>query len=156
MSRTSPSAIASDSKGFSGQHLPGPDERPEADVVIYDGHCRICTTQVRKLLWWDSGQRLAYVSLHNPLIAERYPDLSHDQLMQEMAIVDHRGGRHFGASAIRYLTLRLPRLWWAAPVLWFPGSLLVWRFLYRQIANRRYKFGKIEDCDGGSCSLHQR
>lgn len=136
--------------------LPSPAERPGGDVVIYDGHCRICTTQVRKLLWWDNQQRLSYLSLHDPAVAENYPDLSHDRLMQEMVIVDRNGGRHFGAEAIRYLTVQLPRLWWASPVLWFPGSMILWKFLYRQIAKSRYKFGKVEDCDGGTCSLHGR
>src|ERR1700676_3696214 len=41
--------------------LPTPQERPEADVVIYDGHCRLCIAQIRKLLWWDCQQRLAYL-----------------------------------------------------------------------------------------------
>ena len=137
-------------------HLPTPEERPEADVVIYDGHCRICTSQVRKLQWWDGGDRLAYVSLHDPLVADRYPDLTHEQLMQEMVIVDRHGKRHPGAQAIRYLTTRLPRMWWAAPILWFPGSMFLWRFLYRQIAKNRYRFGKLEECDDGACSPHGR
>src|SRR5688572_6058447 len=147
--------MAVESAKAASSHLPTPEERPGADVVIYDGHCRICTSQVRKLLWWDSKKRLAYVSLHDPVVGEKYPDLTHDRLMQEMVIVDRNGRRHFGADAIRYLTIRLPKLWWASPILWFPGSMYLWRFFYRIIANSRYKFGKIEDCDGGSCSLHR-
>jgi len=45
--------------------LPTPAERPESDVVIYDGHCRICTAQVRKLPWWDCQKKLSYLSLHD-------------------------------------------------------------------------------------------
>jgi len=137
-------------------HLPTPDERPESDVVIYDGDCRICTRQVGRLVWWDCQKRLSYLSLHAPAVVERYPDLSHDRLMQEMFIVDHRGRRHGGAEAVRYLTLRLRRLWWLAPLLYFPGSLPVWRFLYRQIARNRYRWGKTVHCDGGTCHLHGR
>ena len=135
--------------------LPSPAERPEADVVIYDGECRICTAQVRKLTWWDCQGKLAYLSLHDPLVASRYPDLTHERLMQEMVIVDRQGRRHGGAEAIRYLTRRLRRLWWAAPALNFPGTLPLWRFLYRQIASRRYRFGKVDDCHEGTCSLHK-
>ena len=136
--------------------LPTPQQRPDADVVIYDGHCRICTAQVRKLTWWDCQGHLVYLSLHDPAVAERYPDLSPERLMQEMAIVDRRGRRHFGAEAIRYLCLRLRRLWWAVPLAYFPGSLPLWRFLYRQIAKHRYRFGKTADCDDGTCRLHGR
>lgn len=136
--------------------LPTPEERPDADVVIYDGKCRICTAQVRKLPWWDCQGHLAYLSLHDPAVAERYPDLTHERLMQEIVIVDQQGHRHGGAAAIRYLTRRLRRLWWAAPLLHFPGSLPLWNFLYRQIAKRRYLFGKLQECDNGTCQLHRR
>jgi predicted DCC family thiol-disulfide oxidoreductase YuxK len=119
--------------------LPTPAERPHADVVIFDGDCRICTAQVRKLPWWDCQRRLSYLSLHDPEVARRWPDLSHDRLMQEMVIIDRDGNRHWGAEAIRYLSRRLRRLWWAAPILHFPGSMLLWRPRYRWIARNRYR-----------------
>jgi len=55
---------------------------------------------------------------------------------------------------MRYLTRRLRRLWWLAPLLHLPGTLPLWRFLYRQVAHRRYWFGKVEDCDDGTCRVH--
>jgi predicted DCC family thiol-disulfide oxidoreductase YuxK len=136
--------------------LPSPDERPDADVVIYDGHCRICTGQIRRLARWDWGGRLSYLSLHDHRVVERYPDLTHDALMKEMYVVDLAGRRHAGALAIRYLSHRLPTLWWLAPILHLPGTLPLWNWLYRQIANRRYRFGKVADCDGGTCHLHTK
>src|SRR5689334_7244326 len=75
----------------SPRRLPSPAERPDADVVIYDGHCRICTAQIRKLAWWDCQGKLSYLSLHDPEVAKRYPDLTHERLMEEMVVVD-RGG----------------------------------------------------------------
>ncbi|HET6883178.1 MAG TPA: DUF393 domain-containing protein [Pirellulales bacterium] len=135
--------------------LPSPEERPNADVVIFDGHCRICTAQIRRLAGWDWGGRLSYLSLHDARVAERYPDLSHDALMKEMYVVDRSGRRHPGASAIRHLSCRLPTLWWLAPILHIPGSLPIWSWLYRQIAHRRYRFGRVAECDGGTCHLHQ-
>jgi predicted DCC family thiol-disulfide oxidoreductase YuxK len=135
--------------------LPTPAERPDADVVIYDGHCRICTAQVRKLPWWDYHDKLAYLSLHDPDVARRWPDLSHDRMMQEMVIVGRDGKRHWGAEAIRYLTRRLQRLWWASPFLHFPGSMVVWRPVYRWIARNRYRLSGGAACDEGTCSLHR-
>ena len=64
--------------------LPRPADRPNADVVIYDGDCGICTAQVSKLPWWDYQGKLAYLSLHDPEVKERFPDLSHDRMMQEI------------------------------------------------------------------------
>ena len=132
-----------------------PGERPDADVVVYDGRCGICLGQMRRLTWWDTGQRLAYLSLHDPLVAERWPDLSHERLMEEMAVVDRHGRRHWGPAAIRYLTRRLPRLWWAAPLLHIPGSMLVWRPLYRWVARNRYRLSGSAACNEGTCQLHR-
>jgi predicted DCC family thiol-disulfide oxidoreductase YuxK len=134
--------------------LPAPADRPDADVIVYDGHCRICTAQVRRLARFDRRGRLAFISLHDPEVARRWPELSHDDLMQDMYVVDGRGRKHRGAAAIRYLSRRLWRLWWLAPLLHIPFSLPLWQWLYRQVADRRYLFGKVNECHDGACSVH--
>jgi predicted DCC family thiol-disulfide oxidoreductase YuxK len=138
--------------------LPTLDELPDADVVIFDGHCRFCRGQVERLRGFDGGGRLAFVSLHDPFVAEHYPELTHEQMMAEMFVVSRDGQQRGGASAIRYLSRRLPRLWWLAPLLHIPGSLAFWRFLYRQVAQRRYELaGKLtgeESCEDGTCEIH--
>lgn len=136
--------------------LPDPDRLPEADVVIFDGHCRFCRTQVQRLRWLDGGgERLAFLSLHDPRVAERYPDLTHEQLMEQMYIIETDGTAHGGSAAVRYLSRRLPWLWAAMPVLHLPGTAGIWRWLYRQVAKRRYRLaGKT--CDGDTCSVHLR
>ena len=136
--------------------LPTPADRPDADVVIYDGHCKFCTGQVQRLARWDSGGRLAFLSLHDPQVAKDYPDLSYDRLMEEMAVVDRQGRRHWGAAAFRYLTTRLPRLYLLAPLMHLPFSLPLWRWGYRQVAKRRYWLaGKTgAACEGDACSVH--
>jgi predicted DCC family thiol-disulfide oxidoreductase YuxK len=139
-----------------GLPLPSPAERPDADVVIYDGNCRMCTAQVRKLAWWDCQGKLSYLSLHDPEAARRYPDLTHEMLMEQMYVVDRHGNRYGGAAAFRYLSRRLRRLWWLAPLLNIPGSLPLWQWMYRQVAKRRYRFGKMNECDDEACRIHAR
>jgi predicted DCC family thiol-disulfide oxidoreductase YuxK len=140
----------------SEQRLPTPEERPEGDVVIYDGHCKFCTAQVRRLAQWDKNRRLAFLSLHDPEVARRYPDLSYDDLMAEMYVVNQRGNRYGGAAAFRYLTTRLPRLYPLAPLMHLPFTMPLWRWGYRQVAKRRYALaGRMgEGCDDGSCHVH--
>src|SRR4029079_15001319 len=75
-------------------HLPTPDENPDADVVIYDGHCKFCTAQVQNLARWDHTGRLALLSLHAPLVESRYPELTYDKLIEELYVVDQRGNRY--------------------------------------------------------------
>lgn len=134
--------------------LPNPTDRPKADVVIFDGQCKFCRRQIDRIFRADSGDRLSYVSLHDPLVARRWPDLSREQLMNEMTIVDRSGNRHGGAAAFKYLTRRLPRWWILSPIMHFPGVMIFAHWTYQQIAKRRYKWGKTETCDDGSCAVH--
>jgi predicted DCC family thiol-disulfide oxidoreductase YuxK len=118
-----------------------------ADLVIYDGECPFCRAQVARIARWDGRERLAFVSLHDPWVADRFPDLPRAQLMQQMYIVTRDGRRYAGAEGARYLTRRLPRLWPLAPLLHIPFSLPIWQWIYRQIARRRYQRNQTEPCD---------
>jgi predicted DCC family thiol-disulfide oxidoreductase YuxK len=134
--------------------LPDPDALSGSDVVIYDGECNFCRSQVgnlRRLDW--GGQRLSFVSLHDPRVAERYPDLSHESLMEQMYVVDGKGSRHGGADAVRYLTRRLPTLWLIAPLMHIPFTAGLWRWAYKQVAKRRYKLAG-KSCENDACSIH--
>jgi predicted DCC family thiol-disulfide oxidoreductase YuxK len=136
--------------------LPTPSERPATDIVIYDGHCRFCTSQVENLARWDSHHRLSFLSLHDKEVANRFPDLTYDQLIKEMYVIDQRGRRFAGADGFRYLTTRLPRFYVLAPLMHLPFTRPLWRWGYRQVAKRRYAIsGKTTDaCDDGACQVH--
>jgi predicted DCC family thiol-disulfide oxidoreductase YuxK len=138
------------------ESLPSPKQRPGADVVIFDGKCRFCRSQVERLDRLDRAGRLAFLSLHDPAVAEQYSDLSHDALMEEMYVIDARGVRRRGAEAFRYLSRRLPLLWPLAPILHIPFSLPLWRWLYRQVASRRYRLAGSNACDDDACQIHFR
>ena len=136
--------------------LPTKEQRPDADVVIYDGHCRFCVTQVSRLARFDWGGRLAFLSLHDPEVSQRYSDLTHERLMEEMVVVGRGGRRYGGAAAFRYLSRRLPLLWPLAPLMHIPLSMPLWSWLYRQVAKRRYLFGKTIECEDDVCRVHYR
>ncbi len=137
-----------------GSELPAPSPSQQQDVVIWDGRCRFCYAQVRRLKWFDGG-RLAFLSLHDPLTATLVPSLSFDDLMKEMWVVTPAGAQYGGADAIRYLSRRLPRLWFAAPLLHFPFSMPLWRGLYRWVAKRRYAIAGKHCDEDGTCHLHK-
>ncbi len=136
--------------------LPDPDGVTDTDVVIYDGECNFCRSQVNRLRSFDwFGPRLSYLSLHDPRVAERYPDLSYDQLMAQMYVVDRQGNAYGGSDAVRYLTRRLPLLWPAMPILHLPGTAGLWRWGYHQVAKRRYAIsGRTHHCDSDACAVH--
>jgi predicted DCC family thiol-disulfide oxidoreductase YuxK len=126
--------------------------RPERDTVLYDGQCRFCRSQIALLKRLDLTGRLRFESLHEPSVAEEFPDLDRDDLMREMYLVDRSGHAHAGAEAVRCLSRRLPLLWPLALPLHVPGSLPIWKWLYRVVARNRYRLAGR--CDGGTCHLH--
>jgi len=132
--------------------LPSPGDLPNAAVLIYDGDCKFCLRSVAKIHRWDGADRIAFLPLQDPLVAKAYPDLSQEELMEQMYLVDQQGTRHGGAAAFRYLSRRLPRLWALAPLMHIPFSLPLWQFFYRQVAMRRYWFGG-KRCDDGTCRI---
>ena len=134
--------------------FPHPDSNPHTDVLIYDGHCQFCSKQVRRLANWDRRRTLSFISLHDPLVSERYADLTYEQLMEAMVLVDQKGKRYVAAAAFRYLTRKLPRLWILMPLLHIPLSLPLWQWIYRKIARQRYRWNKDQNCDDDQCSTH--
>ena len=131
------------------------NEQIQKDVVLYDGQCNFCRSQVNILRRLDGRNRLEFVSLHSPDVATNYPNLTHEQLMEQIWIVTPPGKQYGGAYAVKYLSIRLPILWPIAPLMYVPFSMPLWCFLYRQIAKYRYKIAG-RDCDeGGTCSLHR-
>ncbi|MBD3251590.1 DUF393 domain-containing protein [Candidatus Uhrbacteria bacterium] len=136
--------------------LPDPEQRPQADIVIYDGQCRFCRSQVQRLSDWDGQGRLAFLSLHDPRTAQFCPELTRDQLMEQMYVVTRQGQRFGGAGALRCLSRRLVRLWPLAPLLHIPLSLPLWQWFYRLVARLRYRWGRVDTCETGSCEVHNR
>ena len=128
--------------------------------MIYDGECRFCRRQVERLAWFDRGERLAFVSLHDPYVGQRVPELSHEMMMDQMYVVDQKGQRYGGARAIRYLSTRIPLLWPLAPLMHIPWSLPFWQWAYKLFAVRRYLWNRTADereCeDNGACKHHFR
>lgn len=136
--------------------LPGANDHPQADLVIFDGDCEFCCAQVQRLHRWDGKGRLAFKSLHDPDVAQYVPDLSHDELMREMLVLTRDGRRFGGAKAFRYLSRRLPKLWWLVPLIHVPGSLPFWNWAYQTIALHRYRFNSgwhRGTCSDGRCKL---
>lgn len=133
--------------------LPDPAQMPSSDIVIWDGQCNFCKSQVERLASWDSG-KLSYLSLHDSRVAEIVPDLTQEQLLEQMWVVkSDRSAKYGGADAGRYLSRHLPKLWWLFPVLHIPFSMPLWRWMYRQIAKRRYRISG-KNCDSGTCRIH--
>lgn len=125
--------------------------KPSKDTVLYDGQCRFCRSQIAILRRLDLGGALAFTSLHDPSVRIDFPEISHDELLEQMFVVDPAGRARGGAEAVRYLTRRLPLLWPLAVPLHVPGTLPLWTALYRWVARNRMRIAG--SCDDGTCRL---
>src|SRR5689334_19409466 len=117
-------------------HLPTPAENPSGDIRIYGCHRKFCTKTGEPPREWVGKGRLAFLSLHDPEVAKRFPDLTYDQLMDQMYVVDGQGRKYGGAAAFRYLTTKLPKLFLLAPIMHLPFTLPLWQWGYRKVAAR--------------------
>ncbi len=154
---TNPEAIGNDGEmRYTPDDLPTPTDRPDADIVIFDGKCVFCAGQVRNLMKLDGKERLAFMSLHDPQVERQFPDLTYDQMMKQMYVIDSDGNQYGGAKAVRYLSRRLPKLWILAPLTHIPFTLPIQQWVYDQVAKRRYKIANKDgmECGDDACSIH--
>jgi len=154
--------------------FPHPTERPNAVAVVFDGRCRLCTQQIRWLHRLDFRHRLSFISLHDPLVAQWWPHLTYDMLMEQIYVLPpkkvklstsnddvgvqmaQRDAFYPGVLGARYVLWQLPLLWPIACLMSVPFTLPIWRAAYRWVARNRYRFGKLgSECDpDGTCHLH--
>ena len=129
-------------------------KHPRQDTVLFDGECRFCQRQIALLHRLDLRRRFIYTSLHEPSVATDFPELSIEQLQEQMFVIDTHGNARGGATAVRYLSRKLPLLWPLALLLHIPGSLPIWNWLYAYVAKRRLWIAGR--CDATSCQIHQK
>ncbi len=129
-------------------------KHPGKDTILFDGECRFCQRQIALLRRLDLRRRFIFTSLHEPSVAADFPELSIDQLQEQMFVIDMKGNARGGADAVRYLSCKLPLLWPLALLLHIPGSLPIWNWLYAYVAKRRLWIAGR--CDATSCQIHQK
>lgn len=118
-------------------------------TLLYDGTCRFCVAQARRLKRLAGG--VDAESMYADGIRDRFPMLppaGPDGKIGELKFVDDRGRMSGGAEAIAraLMTGRSP-LAWAARLYFVPGLRQFSNAVYRAIARRRYRLsGTCEDC----------
>ena len=129
-------------------------KHPEQDTILFDGECRFCQRQIAILSNLDLRNRFIYKSLHDPSVTADFPELTIEQLQEQMFVIDTQGNARGGATAVRYLSRQLPLLWPLTLLLHIPGSLPLWNRLYAFIAKRRLWIAGR--CDTTSCQTNKK
>jgi predicted DCC family thiol-disulfide oxidoreductase YuxK len=125
---------------------------PRLPTLLYDGHCRFCTAQMRNLARFLPEDRYEALSFQEPGVLERFPGITHEQAMEAMHLIDERGRIFSGMEAAsRAVAIRpIGRL---AFGYYLPGLRWVLDWGYRAIARNRYRLMGTE-CKDGTCALH--
>lgn len=127
-------------------------------VVLFDGHCGLCTRAARWLQARDARQRLVLLPNQQPGVLERY-GLTREQVDRELWALETSGDNRFaGAAALSRALLELGGVWPAvgrlsclAPVRGVEASGYRWFAAHRGWFAR---WGVTPACEepGASCS----
>jgi predicted DCC family thiol-disulfide oxidoreductase YuxK len=131
---------------------------PARYVVLYDGHCKICTAGARKLAGLARQGTLDLVSFQEPGALDPFPSLTHDACMRQMYLVTPQGRIYGGFEAAVQALATRPVLGRLARAYYLPVVRQLCDLVYRGIAANRYRIlGKAVaagECEGGTCALH--
>jgi predicted DCC family thiol-disulfide oxidoreductase YuxK len=138
--------------------VPQQTTAPGKYIVLYDGHCKICTRGARQLVALARPGAVEAVSFQEPGVLERFPGLSHEACMQAMYLVAPDGRLFRGFEAAVQAVATRPFLRFLAYAYYLPGIRQICDRLYAYVAANRYRlFGKLaanHECAEDACSLH--
>ncbi len=125
------------------------DRRP---VLVYDGRCRFCIRQVRRLER-RLGGRVRLESFRDPAVIERHPGLTAAACEQGMQLVLPDGrilsGARAGAELLRLRPLLAPLGW----LYYVPGVRQLADALYAVVVRNRFRLGG-DVCADDACRVH--
>jgi predicted DCC family thiol-disulfide oxidoreductase YuxK len=126
-------------------------------VVLFDGNCRFCTAQARRLTR-RFPKTLVAENFQDAAVLGRYEarGVTYERCMKEMQLVAPGGRVYGGAEAVARILIRaVPVLGLGAFFYYVPGVRQITNALYRMVAKYRYRIAaKKEPCKDGTCSLH--
>lgn len=106
-------------------------------VVLFDGRCGLCQNSRRWCARIDWLGAVEWVNFRDPLVRAAIPQLTDDQLEQEMWVVSADGLMRPGFSGWRHLLKSFPLTFLAALLLFVPPLPWLGRRVYAFIARRR-------------------
>jgi len=121
--------------------------------LLFDGQCPFCIRSMTVLRYFDWFDRLQFSELQNhwQRISSRHPEVSFEECLKEMVLIDRDDIVHKGFFAFRRILWSLPVFWPLLAVFYFPFASTVGPKVYRFVASRRLRF---QACESSTCSTH--
>lgn len=124
-------------------------QNPQPPVIVYDGDCAFCRSQIARIRRSDRQGRFEYVPRQTPGLIERFPALERMDLNSGLRVITPDSTIHVGPDAVYVIARRLPRWRWAAWLYRVPVLHTLLRGAYAWVASRRYSLNAR--CDDGAC-----
>ena len=122
-------------------------------VIVYDGACRFCQSQIRWIQQRDRAGVFEFLPSAAPDLLQRFPQLMRHDLNSGLRAILPGGSVAVGADGVYEIATRLPFWRRAAWLYRVPGLGSLWRRLYAWIAARRYRLAGR--CDETSCPVQR-
>ncbi|AKQ66881.1 hypothetical protein A176_003793 [Myxococcus hansupus] len=125
---------------------------PGHDVILYDGHCRLCGGAARQLQRWlgKTGTRL--LSFREDGVLAAFPGVTEDRCEQALQLVLADGRVVEGLEAL-VLALGQRPLGRLLRVYYLPGLRQLLDAGYRIVARYRFRIAGRQ-CPDGTCAVH--
>jgi len=124
-------------------------------VLLFDGNCRICTSQAHLIADYDRNKRVELLDVNGIIARTRFPQITPQDAQRELHLAAPDGELYRGAEAVRQTLLLLPGFFgWLGRLMHFPGAMLLARPVYAWIARNRYRLGGRTTCEGDVCNTH--
>ena len=123
-------------------------------TLLYDGRCGFCLASIARLRVLDLFEWAQPRDFHTqPDLPQLHPDLTPERCHSEMLLLEPDGRLTGGFYAFARMTMRMPLLWWAAPLVHLPGAAWVGTRVYRWVAAHRYLLHRNEACASNQCTI---
>ena len=124
------------------------------DVVIYDGACGFCQSQVARIRRLAGRDRFELLPRQSPDLLMRFPMLKANEAAEGMRFVSAEGTPAIGADAVYEIYRRIPRFRALAGLYRVPGLKSFFRLAYFIIARNRLRISRL--CRNRACELPVR
>jgi predicted DCC family thiol-disulfide oxidoreductase YuxK len=123
------------------------DARP---VIVYDGECPFCRSQMARIRRWSHSDRFEFVARQEPGITDRFPALAEGDFSKGMRVILPDGSIRVGPDAVYAIARRLPHWRWLAPLYRVPVLHALLRWAYAYVA--RHRDSLTTTCDEDACA----
>lgn len=125
--------------------------QPAKAVIIYDGDCPFCISQIKRIQNLDPNNLFEYMARQQAEAEERFPILKSVDFNQGMRLITSDGHTFSGADAVYQIARRLPLTRFIAWVYCIPGIKQIAQLIYAWIAFNRQRLGKT--CQDSLCKV---